>query len=235
MAEFVWTKETTKRAKITLLIVLVGLVLMFVRIVKSGDDRVLIFSADTWLSWVLFPTTIHTYEGGEIHLRFFTQVSHSNGYLSGVYNPKGNIKHNFTFQGNKVENFFSVGLSDAGGGFSYYNLDDPQPFELEGVELQIESYRVRRNSDEPDLLCIYDFEKIVLADGTVIYPGFTVKPYFWLKYGLDEWELYYNSPRAYFTVNNPSWEEEKKIWRIIFEKNWGKIISYEESIESDYP
>jgi hypothetical protein len=110
MAEVLTEKEKIKRLKISLIIAFAVILIVGLRIVKCNDDRVLIFSVDSDNAWVLIPTTIHT-NHGEIHLRLFTKVEHSDGYLSYVINKKGNIKQNLVIRGNKIENFHSVSIN----------------------------------------------------------------------------------------------------------------------------
>ncbi len=234
MSETGWTKEKVRNLKISLSIALVIFLLAGIRVIKCRDDRILIFSADRYNAWVLFPTTIHTYSG-EIHLRFLTEVSHSDGHISAVFNEKGNIKQNLVIRGNKIENFFLVDINHRGGIFTYANLDTPQPFVIEGVEFKILSFEVGRMTTDSDWIIATDFDEIRLADGTVVKPGSEV-PEFVLLYGLDEWELYHTYDQgSYFIATNPAWNEEKYINEFVFEKDWGKMISYEEAVESDYP
>ncbi len=46
----------------------------------------------------------------------------------------------------------------------------------------------------------------------------------------SQWELYKN----HFIVTNPEWEEEKHLDNIVFEPNWGKLISYDETTEDEW-
>lgn len=233
MAEVVITKKKIKMLVITLSIALGVVFLAGLRIVKCRDDRLLIFSLNSDLAWTLLPKTIHI-PAGEMHLKPFTAVGHSDGYLNYVFNDRKNIKQNLVIRGNKIQDFYSVGINYKGGIFSYNSLGGiPQKFAVEGVEFEIESFEVSNKTTESDFICATDFKEIRLTDGTIITPG-TKKPYFFLKYGLDEWELYYNSDKSYFVVTYPFWEEEMHLTSIIFEKNWGKLISYEESTKDDW-
>jgi hypothetical protein len=42
----------------------------------------------------------------------------------------------------------------------------------------------------------------------------------------DIWELHSGGMNTYFRVSSPSWEEERFLNSLEFEKNWGKLIDY---------
>jgi hypothetical protein len=234
MEEVEWTKEKVKKLVISLSIAIVMVFIAGLRIIKCDNQLILIHSySEEYDGRVLIPRTIQT-GSGDISLRFFTFVGYSDGYLNYVSNRKGNIKHNLVIRGNKIDNFFSVGINYRGGIFSYNSLKHtPQKFVIEGMGFEdIYSFKVRRMDTDPDTIIVKDFKEIRLTDGTVIKSGSKVDTFFFY-YGLEEWELHHRSDKSYFIATNPMWEEDKHLYTILFEKNWGKIISYEEAEVED--
>ena len=201
------------------------------RISETGDKHFLILYIGESASWTTYPVTIHT-DCGDIYLKAFTSIDYSRGHIYSTYNDdnKRDINHNLVYMGNPLnEEIAFIGFTGSGkiDGFGFFD-NNPQKFVIDGFTFSIRSFRTDY-IDNDVWYRILDFEKITLQDNTVITPE-SLFSYCILIQSTDYWRLH----SADFIVTNPDWEEEKHLDNIVFEPNWGKLISYDETTEDEW-
>jgi uncharacterized protein YuzE len=174
-------------------------------------------------TWTLLPQTIHTVSG-DIHLNPFTSISISKGYLCSIANVNNNISHNLVVDGNIInEDIFRIDFDEAGKITGIYGGKKTQEYTIDTVKFKMESYNVNQK-----WVRIVSFDKIMLHDGTVITIE-DIGSYCHLIMENDEWNLYTFTSNYSFLVQNPQWEEPKRLHSLTFRPHFGELLKYKET------
>ncbi|MDR2630776.1 MAG: hypothetical protein LBC60_07620, partial [Spirochaetaceae bacterium] len=211
--------KKTLQGKIVFTVLAVCVALPFLlwhfRITEYRGKHLFVFtmSPDS-ATWTLLPQTIRTVSG-DIHLKPFTPVSISKGYLCGINNFNNNISHNLVVDGNIInKDILGIDLNSEGKITGLYGGTKTQDYTIDNVQFTIELYNVNEK-----WVKIVSFDEIILQDGTTITIE-EIGPYCHLIMENDEWNLYTRASDYSFLVQNPQWEEPKRLHSLTFKPHF---------------
>jgi hypothetical protein len=174
--------------------------------------------------WNLIPQTVET-KYGTIHVPAFSVNDGKGAYIGG----NKRMRHDLVIMGNKI-NQEVIGISGYNSMSIYFDEDNLQPFTLSGVNFLVaryDEYADFQGKGEAVILSTRTLDEIVLKDNTIIKPEYSPS----IRLSGTEWEVY--NMRKGAELAGPRIEGTKWVSNVIFEPDWGDLISYKERERPD--